>query len=225
MDKQIEKAVDSSSIRDFANLYCQLKSNNEIFKDIGEIILFVIVIILNLLYWWINKRSEKKRRSRIVTLNAWNQTLRLAIWHRKSVRAIQPAQSKLSWIHRYIATQIKFIHIAFRTNCNTRTRKTHKHLRANKQSTPPTHNTIQHKAHPSSSSSSVSTQHEVNSTYTIFMKQLIAQRSAYIINIYYPSEQQRQPLYAHNYQHKTYWTSIAAQQFQLLLTAASTQPY
>lgn len=57
-------------VKELADLYCTLKSNEDAAVNIFEVLIFGAILIFNFIFWLYKNRQEKKKRSRVVTLNA-----------------------------------------------------------------------------------------------------------------------------------------------------------
>lgn len=66
----MDKQTVNNNFKELADLYCQVKNNNNTIWDLNEILLISIILLINFIYWILKLQSEKKKQSRVVTLNA-----------------------------------------------------------------------------------------------------------------------------------------------------------
>jgi hypothetical protein len=66
----MDKNQIKNHVKELADLYCMLKNNEDAAVNIFEAFIFGVFLIFNLIFWLYKNRLEKKKRSRVVTLNA-----------------------------------------------------------------------------------------------------------------------------------------------------------
>lgn len=67
MDNQLDITHKQQNIKEIVDIYCDVRSREHTYIEVGEGIIFGLVVLLNIFFWWF--KSRKNRRAPI-TLNA-----------------------------------------------------------------------------------------------------------------------------------------------------------